>query len=168
MTLKSPLSNAEIEQLAQQLGKVLLQRGATITLAESCTGGGIAQAITAVPGSSQWFEYGFVTYANQAKQQLLGVEDQALQHQGAVSQPVVEQMALGAINASGADYAIAVSGIAGPDGGTSEKPVGTVWICWVTPTKNHSQRFRFTGDRRSIREQAIKISLQELLHQIIE
>ena len=168
MTLKSPLSNTEIEQLAQQLGKVLLQRGATITLAESCTGGGIAQAITAVPGSSQWFEYGFVTYANKAKQQLLGVEDQVLQHQGAVSQPVVEQMALGAINASGADYAIAVSGIAGPDGGTSEKPVGTVWICWVTPTKNHSQRFRFTGDRRSIREQAIKISLQELLHQIIE
>ena len=168
MTLKSPLSNAEIEQLAQQLGKVLLQRGATITLAESCTGGGIAQAITAVPGSSQWFEYGFVTYANQAKQQLLSVEDQVLQHQGAVSQPVVEQMALGAINASGADYAIAVSGIAGPDGGTSEKPVGTVWICWVTPTKNHSQRFRFAGDRRSIREQAIKISLQEVLQQIIE
>ena len=166
--MKSPLSDAEIEQLAQKLGKVLLQRGATITLAESCTGGGIAQAITAVPGSSQWFEYGFVTYANQAKQQLLGVEDQVLQHQGAVSQSVVEQMALGAINASGADYAIAVSGIAGPDGGTSEKPVGTVWICWVTPTKNHSQRFRFTGDRRSIREQAIKISLQELLHQIIE
>ena len=168
MTLKSPLSNAEIEQLAQQLGKVLLQRGATITLAESCTGGGIAQAITAVPGSSQWFEYGFVTYANQAKQQLLGVEDQVLQHQGAVSQSVVEQMALGAINVSGADYAIAVSGIAGPDGGTAEKPVGTVWICWLTPTKNHSQQFRFTGDRRSIREQAIKISLQELLHQIIE
>ena len=166
--MKSPLSDAEIEQLAQQLGKVLLQRGATITLAESCTGGSIAQAITAVPGSSQWFEYGFVTYANQAKQQLLGVEDQVLQQQGAVSQPVVEQMALGAINASGADYAIAVSGIAGPDGGTAEKPVGTVWICWLTPTKNYSQRFRFTGDRRSIREQAIKISLQELLHQIIE
>jgi nicotinamide-nucleotide amidase len=168
MTLKSPLSDAEIEQLAQQLGKVLLQHGATITLAESCTGGGIAQAITAVPGSSQWFEYGFVTYANQAKQQLLGVEDQVLQQQGAVSQPVVEQMALGAIIASGADYAIAVSGIAGPDGGTAEKPVGTVWIYWATPTKNHSKRFRFAGDRRSIREQAIKISLQELLHQIIE
>lgn len=164
--MKSPLSNAEIEQLAQQLGKVLLQRGATITLAESCTGGGIAQAITAVPGSSQWFEYGFVTYANQAKQKLLGVEDQVLQHQGAVSQSVVEQMALGAINASGADYAIAVSGIAGPDGGTADKPVGTVWICWVGPNQNLSQRFQLAGDRLAIREQAIKISLQELLHHI--
>ena len=166
--MKPQSYNSDIGQLAQQLGKAVLQRGATVTTAESCTGGGIAEAITAVPGSSQWFEYGFVTYANQAKQQLLGVEDQVLQHQGAVSQSVVEQMALGAINVSGADYAIAVSGIAGPDGGTAEKPVGTVWICWLTPTKNHSQQFRFTGDRRSIREQAIKISLQELLHQIIE
>ncbi len=166
--MKPQSYNSDIGQLAQQLGKAVLQRGATVTTAESCTGGGIAEAITSVPGSSQWFEYGFVTYANQAKQQLLGVEDQVLQHQGAVSQSVVEQMALGAINVSGADYAIAVSGIAGPDGGTAEKPVGTVWICWLTPTKNHSQQFRFTGDRRSIREQAIKISLQELLHQIIE
>ena len=166
--MKSPSYKSEIAKLAQQLGEVLLHRGASVTLAESCTGGGIAKAITSVPGSSKWFEYGFVTYANEAKHSLLGVDNKVLQQQGAVSQQVVEKMAQGAIQASGADYAIAVSGIAGPDGGTTDKPVGTVWMCWVGPDKNLSQRFQFTGDRLAIREQAIKISLQELLQHIDE
>jgi len=160
------LSRSEVAQIAQQVGEALLARGAKIALAESCTGGGIAEAITSVPGSSKWFEYGFVTYANEAKQSLLGVDNKVLQQQGAVSQQVVERMAQGAIQVSGADYAIAVSGIAGPDGGTADKPVGTVWICWVGPNQNLSQRFQLAGDRLAIREQAIKISLQELLHHI--
>lgn len=166
--MKSPLSDTEIGKLAQQLGQTMLRRGAKITVAESCTGGGIAEAITAVPGSSQWFEYGFVTYANQAKQDLLDVDNQLLLDQGAVSQQVVEQMASGAIKASKADYAIAVSGIAGPGGGTETKPVGTVWICWLGPNNNFSQQYLFDGDRNAIRKQVIKISLQELLHQITE
>lgn len=166
--MKSLLFDTEIGKLAQHLGQTMLLRGAKITVAESCTGGGIAEAITAVPGSSQWFEYGFVTYANQAKQDLLDVDNQLLLDQGAVSQQVVEQMASGAIKASKADYAIAVSGIAGPGGGTETKPVGTVWICWLGPNNNFSQQYLFDGDRNAIRKQVIKISLQELLHQITE
>lgn len=166
--MKSQSCNSDIEQLAQQLGKALLQRGAIVTTAESCTGGGIAQAITAVPGSSQWFESGYITYANNAKQTILGVEQHILQQYGAVSEQVVTQMAAGSLEITGADYAIAVSGIAGPDGGSIEKPVGYVWICCMGPVKNHSQQFQFQGDRQVVREQAIKKSLQQLLHQLNE
>ncbi len=166
--MKPQSYNSDIGQLAQQLGKALLQRGATVTTAESCTGGGIAEAITAVPGSSQWFESGYITYANNAKQAMLGVEQHILQQYGSVSEQVVSQMAAGALEITGADYAIAVSGIAGPDGGSVEKPVGNVWICCMGPAKNHSQQFQFQGDRQAVREQAIKNSLEQLLHQINE
>lgn len=166
--MKSPYCSADISHLAQRVGQLLLQRGAKITTAESCTGGGIAQAITQVPGSSQWFDCGYISYSNQAKQDLLAVEPEVLQQFGAVSEQVVEQMARGAIQVCRADYAIAVSGIAGPDGGTTDKPVGTVWLCWAGPLKTLSKKYQFEGDRLAVREQAIKISLQELLHQINE
>ena len=159
-------SNQSITSIAERVGNQLLQKKAKITTAESCTGGGIAEAITAVAGSSQWFEYGYITYANRAKKQLLNVSQKTLDAYGAVSEQVVEQMAVGAIHSSGANYAIAVSGIAGPDGGSAEKPVGTVWVCWITPETTRVEQYQLQGDRQAVREQVIKISLQELLHQL--
>lgn len=116
--------------LAERVLQLLRERGATLTTAESCTGGLIASMLTRIAGSSDAFHAGFVTYANAIKHSVLGVEEQTLTEQGAVSEAVVKQMALGALERSGANYAIAVSGIAGPDGGTQEKPVGTVWLAW--------------------------------------
>lgn len=159
-------SNQSITSIADRVGNQLLQKKAKITTAESCTGGGIAEAITATAGSSQWFEYGYITYANRAKKQLLNVSQKTLDAYGAVSEQVVEQMAVGAIHSSGANYAIAVSGIAGPDGGSPEKPVGTVWVCWITPETTRVEQYQLQGDRQAVREQVIKISLQELLHQL--
>ena len=164
----SDLSNSQtVNSIAQQLGEMLCKKNAKLTTAESCTGGGISEAITAVSGSSQWFEFGFVTYANSAKQQLLGVSKQTLDQYGAVSEQVVEQMAQGAIQQSRADYAIAVSGIAGPEGGTEDKPVGTVWVCWQTPTRSWTQQLMLSGDRQAVRTAAIKKSLQQLLQHLI-
>jgi nicotinamide-nucleotide amidase len=116
--------------LAQKVLQLLRERGATLTTAESCTGGLIASLLTRVPGSSEGFHAGFVTYSNDIKQSVLGVREDTLQRHGAVSEAVVREMAQGAMQRSGADYAIAVSGIAGPDGGSAEKPVGTVWLAW--------------------------------------
>ncbi|HEY9101890.1 nicotinamide-nucleotide amidohydrolase family protein, partial [Chitinimonas sp.] len=116
------------QPLAEQLGKALLARGWRVTAAESCTGGGIASAITDIAGSSGWFDMGWVTYSNEAKQRLLGVAPTTLAEHGAVSEPVVREMALGALQAAGADLAVAVSGVAGPSGGTPAKPVGTVCL----------------------------------------
>ena len=164
----SDLSNSQtLTTITQQLGEMLCKKNAKLTTAESCTGGGISEAITAVSGSSQWFEFGFVTYANSAKQQLLGVSKEALDEYGAVSEQVVKQMAQGAIKQSQADYAIAVSGIAGPDGGTEDKPVGTVWVCWQTPTRSWTQQLMLSGDRQAVRTAAIKNSLQQLLQHLI-
>ena len=156
-----------INYLAEKLGTALSQCEAKVTTAESCTGGGVAHAITAVAGSSTWFDCGFVTYANSAKQQLLGVSKKTLDQYGAVSEQVVEQMAQGAIQQSQADYAIAVSGVAGPDGGTEDKPVGTVWVCWHTPTESWAQKLMLSGDRQAIRTAAVKKSLQQLLQHLI-
>lgn len=159
-------SNSSINSIAQQVGEALRRIDKKLTVAESCTGGGIAESITSVAGSSQWFEYGYITYSNKAKIKLLGVEQQTLDTCGAVSEEVVEQMAGGALKSSDADYAIAVSGIAGPDGGTAEKPVGTVWICWITPEITRVEKYQLQGDRQAVRNQVIKISLQELLQQL--
>ena len=158
--------NSTISQLSAEIGKTLGAHNATVTFAESCTGGGVAHAITAVPGSSAWFGSGFVTYANSAKHKILGVSSELLDAQGAVSEPVVVQMAEGAVAAAGADFGVAISGIAGPGGGTAEKPVGTVWFCWTGPQGSLTQKHCFLGDRAEVREQAITISLKELLHQI--
>jgi nicotinamide-nucleotide amidase len=164
----SDLSNLQnLTAITQQIGEILCKKNAKLTTAESCTGGGISKAITAVSGSSQWFEFGFVTYANTAKQKLLGVSQETLDEYGAVSEQVVREMAQGAIQQSNADYAIAVSGIAGPDGGTEQKPVGTVWVCWQTPQQIGTQKFILEGDRQAIRTAAIKNSLQQLLQHLI-
>jgi nicotinamide-nucleotide amidase len=158
------------EQVTVELGKLLLSQGLTVTCAESCTGGGIASAITDVPGSSQWFHLGFVTYSNQAKQQLLGVSPDVLRAEGAVSQLVVQQMALGALNASEADIAVAVSGVAGPGGGTADKPEGLVWFCWAsrcgstdTGKSVECRSFQFSGGRSEVRTTAIKQALEGLV-----
>lgn len=135
------------DSLAAYLVQQLQQQGKKITAAESCTGGLIASMLTRVAGASAVFEAGYVTYANHIKAQTLGVSEEDLNTYGAVSEPVVRQMALGALTASGADYTLAVSGIAGPEGGTAEKPVGTVWIAWGTRDKLHSQCLYFPYHR---------------------
>jgi nicotinamide-nucleotide amidase len=158
--------NSDIYQLSAQIGEVLGAQGAIVTFAESCTGGGVAHAITAVPGSSAWFGSGFVTYANSAKHRMLGVSAELLNSEGAVSEPVVIQMARGAIAAAGADFGAAISGIAGPGGGSADKPVGTVWLCWTGPWGDLTQKHCFYGDRDAVRDQAITICLKQLLHQV--
>nr|WP_198411380.1 nicotinamide-nucleotide amidohydrolase family protein [Marinimicrobium alkaliphilum] len=150
--------------LAAELGAELKALQWQVTAAESCTGGGIAAAITAVAGSSAWFEVGFVTYANRTKTSLLGVPEATLEAHGAVSEPVVLAMVEGALAASGADLAVAVSGIAGPDGGSREKPVGTVWLAWGRADGWRRARcFYFDGDRASVRRQAVVVALRELV-----
>lgn len=132
--------------------------------AESCTGGGVAYAITDISGSSAWFDRSFITYTNVAKMQMLGVEEATLQTHGAVSQEVVRAMALGALRHSVAQLSVAISGIAGPQGGTADKPVGTVWFAWALSAEPSAsvvtECFHLSGDRRQVREQAIKIALQ--------
>lgn len=154
-----------IFQLAKQVGEALKLRRQTVSTAESCTGGLIAGAITEIAGSSAWFEQGFVTYANQAKQQLLGVPAAELDNHGAVSEQVVAAMAVGAVNA-GADWGVATSGIAGPDGGTPAKPVGTVWFGWANKGGSRTEVICFAGDRQQVREQAVVHALQGLLQEI--
>lgn len=148
--------DTEITVLSEQLGKALLNRNWTITTAESCTGGGISKALTDIAGSSSWFHQAFVTYSNESKTQLLGVPSQLMQCFGAVSEEVVSAMLSGALERSQAELAVAVSGIAGPDGGTEAKPVGTVWLAWGSSSKSHAHCFQFDGSRTAVREQAIK------------
>ncbi len=156
-------------QLAAELGDALQLRQWRVATAESCTGGGVAAAITAIPGSSNWFEYGLVTYANSAKQHLLGVDSHTLANEGAVSESVVRQMAAGALSLSGAEMAIAVSGIAGPGGGSAEKPVGTVWFAWEIAKGQQATRcHQLDGDRNQIRQKAVIIALEGLLTLLCE
>lgn len=156
--------DAEIEHLATQLGLALSQRGWLAATAESCTGGGVAMAITDIAGSSGWFDRGFVTYTNEAKQQMLGVSEQSLQEQGAVSEAVVLEMARGALANSLASISVAISGIAGPGGATEAKPVGTVWFAWADRNgRHHSLLARFDGNRRQVRQQAVRQALAGLL-----
>lgn len=147
--------------IAEETGRVLAGRGWLVATAESCTGGWIGQALTMIPGSSRWFDRGFVTYSNDAKQSMLGVRQQTLSTAGAVSEQTVREMALGAIARSRADVAVAVSGVAGPDGGSDDKPVGTVWIAWATRDGDcTAQRFVFPGDRNSVRRQSVIRALE--------
>lgn len=149
--------------LSARLGERLRALGWHITTAESCTGGGVSQAITAIPGSSLWFESGFVTYANSAKTRLLGVAAEALAAEGAVSEIVARQMAVGALDAAQADLAVAITGVAGPDGGSPAKPVGTVWFAWATRNDVRAQLRQFSGDRAQVRAQAVAVALQGAL-----
>ncbi|MCJ7978139.1 nicotinamide-nucleotide amidohydrolase family protein [Aeromonas veronii] len=156
--------DAEIEHLAIELGRALGQRGWLAATAESCTGGGVATAITDIAGSSGWFDRGFVTYTNEAKQQMLGVSRESLERHGAVSEAVVLEMARGALAHSSASISVAISGIAGPGGATEGKPVGTVWFAWADSNgRHHSLLARFDGDRRQVRQLAVRQALSGLL-----
>ena len=179
-------SDAPLTALALDLGEALRARGARVACVESCTGGWIAKTLTDVPGSSAWFGWGWVTYANDAKRQLVGVPEAILTARGAVSEAAVAAMARAGRVLSGAEFAVAVSGVAGPDGGTPEKPVGTVWFGWDGPAAavdrsataavdqsaadaaDHdvpgiTPRRVFAGDRESIRRQAVAHALKGML-----
>jgi nicotinamide-nucleotide amidase len=158
------VSQDELERLAARLGQAMLHRGWRLAVAESCTGGWAAQALTAVAGSSEWFERGFVTYSNDAKQDLLGVSGKTLVRSGAVSTDTAREMAKGALTHSRAQAAFAITGIAGPSGGSPEKPVGTVCFAWARhgePTL--TAREHFPGDRRQVRAQAVRHALNRML-----
>ncbi|WP_286974564.1 CinA family protein [Pseudomonas sp.] len=153
----------DLTRLAAELGKQLVSAQAQVTTAESCTGGGIAEAITRIPGSSAWFEAGYVTYSNAQKTQQLGVSPELFGSVGAVSEEVVVEMVRGAQANSGARYAVAVSGVAGPDGGSTDKPVGTVWVAWAEGSKVFTHRCLFAGDREQVRRQTVFTALEGLL-----
>ena len=156
-----------MEHIAKQLGEKLLARQYFLATAESCTGGLVAKLITDIPGSSSWFDRGFVTYTNQSKIDMLGVAAETLETYGAVSQQTVEEMANGAITHSKAQCSIAISGVAGPSGGSAEKPVGTVCIAWGVPgAPVKSGTFLFNGDREQIRFQAADKALSVLAEMI--
>ena len=151
----------ELFEISQQLGRLLQSKDKKISTAESCTGGWISQIITDVPGSSAWFDRGFVTYSNAAKMQMLGVKPETLDAFGAVSAQTATEMANGALQNSDADCAIAVTGIAGPTGGTTTKPVGTVFIAWAYKNQETTViKKRFTGNRLKIRQQTVKQALE--------
>lgn len=148
----------------EYIAKELTTRKQTITCAESCTGGLLAAALTEIPGSSAFFDRSFVTYSNQAKKQLLNVNESTLRQYGAVSEETVREMALGALIATKNDYALSISGIAGPDGGSEDKPVGTVWFGFATKQRIWAKQHRFSGDRTQIRQQAVQYALAILEH----
>ena len=148
-------------RLAARLGRMLKRRGLMIATAESCTGGWIGQAITMVPGSSEWFERGFITYTYISKREMLGVKSQTLARHGAVSEEVVQEMARGALARSHAQVAVSISGVAGPSGGTPDKPVGTVCLAWAVkrgPLVLETRRFR--GDRDQVRRRSVAHALR--------
>ena len=162
------MADAELYRLAEKVGIALKDEGLMLATAESCTGGWIGEIITAVPGSSEWFDRGFITYSNRAKQEMLGVNDATLAGHGAVSEPTVAEMAVGAARASGADVTVAVSGIAGPGGAAPGKPVGTVCFGWcvsevASPMTETKLLF---GDREAIRRQAVMLALQGILDRL--
>ena len=151
-------------RLAEEVGSELKRRKLMLATAESCTGGWIAEAITMVPGSSDWFERGFVTYTYISKREMLGVKEATLEKHGAVSEEVVREMVEGALARSHAQVAVAVSGVAGPTGGTPEKPVGYVCIAWGTKDgEPRSETVRFSGDREAVRRQSVEHALKGVL-----
>ena len=145
------------------LAGLLLTRGETLGTAESCTGGLIAALITSLPGSSAWFKGGITAYANEIKTALLGVPEDVLATHGAVSEATALAMAQGAIKNLRVSHSLAVTGIAGPDGGSPDKPVGTVWLAWCVAGQATARRFLFTGDRAAVRDQAAQAALEELV-----
>ena len=158
------MNERAITGLARRLGAACKLRGVNVATAESCTGGGVAQAITRIAGSSDWFERGFVTYSNVAKKEMLGVSGATLEAHGAVSEAVAREMASGAIARSTADVSVAITGIAGPGGGTREKPVGLVWFAWThRGGAVQCRRFVLPGDREAVRRQSVAIALQGLV-----
>lgn len=161
--LPAQVAQAQTAEINQKIAAALRQRGWLLATAESCTGGLIAAACTDLAGSSDWFERGFVSYSNAAKTELLGVPATLIAAHGAVSEPVVRAMAEGAIARSHAQVSIAVTGIAGPSGGSAEKPVGTVWFAWCIGSATTSERQRFDGDRAAVRAQTVAHALVGML-----
>ena len=157
-----------VSTLVEALAERLINKHLVLATAESCTGGGIAAALTDLAGSSAWFDAGFVTYSNAAKQRMLGVDPELFREDGpgAVSEGVVLEMSLGAVACSCADVSMAVSGVAGPGGGSAEKPVGTVWIGWCVDSQTSAECFLFEGDRAQIREATIAAALRGLLDRL--
>jgi nicotinamide-nucleotide amidase len=162
--------NPSITPLIQQLAQSLLAKGFKIALAESCTGGLLAAQLTSLAGSSDWFERGFVTYSNQAKEESIGVSKELIEQYGAVSEEVAKAMAEGTLNHSLAQVSVAITGIAGPGGGSANKPVGMVCFAWgmrvADQIQTRSQTKQFSGDRQSIREQACVYAIEPLLAQL--
>ncbi|MDX2458022.1 MAG: nicotinamide-nucleotide amidohydrolase family protein [Gammaproteobacteria bacterium] len=155
---------SELTELSESLARLLLQQQKLLAVAESCTGGWLSKCLTDLPGSSQWFDRGFVTYSNAAKQEMLGVRSATLLRAGAVSKAVVLEMADGVLMHSRADVAVAISGIAGPGGAIPGKPVGTVCFAWVSKdTENQQDIMHFEGDREAVRQQSVVCALQGLL-----
>ena len=152
-----------MDELARKVGAALKSRGLMVVTAESCTGGWVAMALTAIPGSSDWFERGYVTYSNSAKREALGVAEATLERHGAVSEQTAREMAAGALKNGHGQVALAVTGVAGPGGGSRDKPVGTVCFAWAQGSKISSQTRRFDGDRESVRRQSVAHALQGVL-----
>jgi nicotinamide-nucleotide amidase len=158
-------SDALLRQLTGKVGALFLAHQLRLVTAESCTGGWLSRCVTDLPGSSRWFECGYVTYSNEAKMRDLGVLGSTLERRGAVSEATVSEMAEGALRVSGADIALAITGIAGPDGGTAEKPVGTVWFAVARRDTGsvEARKQRFTGDRDRIRRDSVRYALEWLV-----
>lgn len=159
----------DLEALAAEVGARLLARGEFLVTAESCTGGWVGQCLTAIAGSSTWFDRGYVTYSNSAKVDMLGVPSFTIRRHGAVSEPVAKAMAEGALKACSAKWALAITGVAGPTGGTPEKPVGTVCFAWAERDGDCvAETCRFDGDREAVRAQSVRHALQGLLARLPE
>ncbi len=162
------MADPVLYSLAEEVGAALKSRKLMLATAESCTGGWIAEAVTMVPGSSEWFERGFVTYTYISKREMLDVKEATLGRHGAVAEEVVLEMAEGAIARSHAQVAVAVSGVAGPSGGTPEKPVGTVCFAWAVKGRApRSETRRFSGDREAVRRQSVEHALKGVLAAIV-
>jgi len=161
------MNTRPIAYLVEQLATALKARGQMMVTAESCTGGLIASACTDLSGSSDWFERGLVSYSNRSKTELLDVPAELIARHGAVSEPVARAMAEGARARSAVEWAVAVTGVAGPTGGSPDKPVGTVWFAWATPTGAHTQVCVFAGDRAAVRQATVRHALAGLLQHLL-
>ena len=162
------MKETDLHRLARDLGRLLVEQNLTMASAESCTGGWVSKVVTDVEGSSAWFDCALITYSNRAKQDWLGVSPQTLEAEGAVSQPVVKQMVLGLLDRCNANVGVSISGIAGPGGGTPNKPVGTVWMAWARPGEViETMRFQLDGDREQVRMQAVFEALLGIKRMVI-
>jgi len=158
------MTSSDLDTLVQEVGRLLKKRDLMLVTAESCTGGWVAERITSIAGSSDWFERGFIAYTNIAKREMLDVKTAILSRYGAVSEQAARAMAEGALARSHAQVALAITGLAGPGGGTTEKPVGTVYFAWAGKKRDSTSRKEvFTGDRQSVRRQSVAAALQGLL-----